>query len=126
MISRAEELLEIHLSEIPDTVWEREHFFHPDRLWRFDFIEDSLKLAIEIQGGTKWGRSRHSYGEGVENDHEKLAEALRLGWRVLYVTTAAVNDGRAKERVRRIVESLRDGRDASWWVKEMNENAENA
>ena len=109
MRSRAEELLEIHLSEIPDTFWEREHFFHPDRLWRFDFIEDSLKLAVEVQGGTKSGKSRHSYGEGVENDHEKLAEALRLGWRVLYVTTAAVNDGRAKERVRRIVESLRRG-----------------
>ena len=114
MISRAEELLEIHLSEIPDTFWEREYKFHPERLWRWDFalMEDGggdrgLKLAVEVQGGTKWGKSRHSYGEGVENDHEKLAEALRLGWRVLYVTTAAVNDGRAKERVRRIVESLR-------------------
>ena len=29
----------------------REHRFHPDRLWRFDYAIPSLRIAIEIDGG---------------------------------------------------------------------------
>jgi hypothetical protein len=56
----------------------REHRFHAERRWRFDFAWPSIKLAVEIEG-----RGRHQTVVGFRNDCEKYNEALRMGWRVL-------------------------------------------
>lgn len=72
----------------------REHKFHPERRWRFDFAWPQHQLAVEVEGGT-WGGGRHTTGAGYEKDCEKYAEALCLGWRVLRVTGTQVKKGQA-------------------------------
>ena len=79
-----------------------EYRFHPVRMWRFDFAYVPQRIAIEVDGGTFVG-GRHSRGPGVENDCEKLAEALLLGWRVLRITPRMVKDGRAVRWVEQLM-----------------------
>jgi very-short-patch-repair endonuclease len=83
---------------VPEPV--REYRFHPKRKWRFDFAWPARLVAVEVEGGTFSG-GRHSRGKGFEADCEKYAEAAILGWRVLRVTTAMVNDGRALDLIER-------------------------
>lgn len=64
------------------------------RKWTFDFAWPSLKLALEVEGGT-WIAGRHSRGAGFARDCEKYNRATLMGWRVLRVTTEMVDDGRA-------------------------------
>ena len=71
-----------------------EFCFHPHRKWRFDFAFPERKFAVEVEGGT-WVNGRHSRGQGFENDTEKYAEALCLGWLVLRVTSGQVANGKA-------------------------------
>ena len=40
----------------------------------------------------------------MENDTEKIATAMLLGWRVLRVTPAQVDDGRAVAWIRELLE----------------------
>lgn len=77
---------------------EREHQFC-DRKWRFDFAWPDRKIAVEVEGGTNWGKSRHSKGEGFERDCAKYNRASRMGWVVLRFSTAMVTDGRAIDEV---------------------------
>ena len=72
----------------------REHRFAPPRRWRFDFAWPSLRLALEIEGGT-WTGGRHVRGRGYERDCEKYNAAALADWTVLRVTTAMLRDGRA-------------------------------
>lgn len=81
----------------------REWHFHETRQWRFDFGWPTRCIAVELEGGT-WNVGRHVRGKGFENDCEKYAEALIAGWRVLRVTTAMVEDGRAIALLRRLFE----------------------
>ena len=69
--------------------FEREYKFHPTRRYRFDFVFEG-KIAVEIQGF-----GRHQRFIGYQNDCERQAEALMLGWRVLQVTPAQVKSGQA-------------------------------
>lgn len=86
---------------------DRDHRFHPTRKWAFDFAWSAPRsyppapIAVEIEGGT-WIQGGHSRGKGYEEDCEKYAEALILGWRVLRVTTDMVEDGRAIALLRRL------------------------
>lgn len=68
----------------------REHKFHPDRKWRFDFAHVATKTAIEIEGGT-WNGGRHTRGSGYSKDCEKYNEAAKLGWCVLRYTAERIN-----------------------------------
>ncbi len=75
-----------------------EHKFHPTRKWRFDFSWEAFQMsvpgctsnvyvprvALEVQGGL-FIQGRHNHGASLRKEHEKLNEAARLGWRVLYV-----------------------------------------
>jgi very-short-patch-repair endonuclease len=61
-----------------------------DRGWRFDFAWPDKKLAVEVEGGTRFGRSRHSKGEGFERDAAKYNRAARDGWIVLRYSTRMV------------------------------------
>lgn len=89
----------------------REVRFHPPRRWRFDFVvkpkwyvEGPLRardcLAVEVEGGT-WVQGRHNRGASFEADAIKYAEALIDGFRVMRVTTAMVDDGRALALIER-------------------------
>jgi very-short-patch-repair endonuclease len=89
--------LQMKASGVPQPV--HEFRFHPVRRWRFDFAWPSLLLAVEVEGGTKWGRSRHSFGEGFDADCEKYNTALLLGWRVLRFSGAMVDNGEALQTI---------------------------
>jgi very-short-patch-repair endonuclease len=60
----------------------REHVFHPERKWRFDFAWPGKKVALECDG------AQHGLIHELRKDNEKLAEAAILGWRVLRVLSA--------------------------------------
>jgi very-short-patch-repair endonuclease len=82
-----------------------EYRFHPVRKWRFDFAYVPQRIAIEVDGGV-FVHGRHSRGVGVENDCEKYAEALVLGWRVLRITPRMIRDGRAVQWVERLLKGI--------------------
>lgn len=73
----------IEHSRLPRPV--REHRFHPDRKWRFDFAWPRYKVALECEGGT-WARGRHTRGSGYRKDLEKYNAAAMMGWLVLRYT----------------------------------------
>jgi hypothetical protein len=113
--SAAETLLAVQLEQagIP---FEREYRFAPPRKWRADFaliraseqwmLDIDIPLAkvppsvlVEIDGGA-FIAGRHSRGTGVEADCEKQSAAAILGYRVIRVTPAQVDDGRALDWIR--------------------------
>jgi very-short-patch-repair endonuclease len=67
----------------------------PGRKWRFDFYFRERDLAIEIEGGTKFGKGRHSHGDGFEGDCRKYNAAAMLGIKVMRFSTAMVRSGEA-------------------------------
>ena len=87
-----------------------EYIFHPSRKWRFDLAWPDCKFAVEIQGGV-YSEGRHTRGRGYTNDCEKLAEAVCLGWRVIYVTTEQIKSGQALAWIERILNPKKDNND---------------
>lgn len=75
--------------QLPQPV--RQHKFHPERKWRFDFSWPTWKVAVELQGGT-FSRGRHSRPLGQAADYEKQRAAVQLGWRVLPFSTKCCDD----------------------------------
>jgi very-short-patch-repair endonuclease len=63
----------------------KEHQFHPERKWKFDFSFPSLMTAIEYEGLMS-EKSRHTTIEGYTGDADKYNAAQQLGWRVLRYT----------------------------------------
>lgn len=82
---------------------EEEHRFHPTRKWRFDFAWPAQMVAAECEGGT-WVGGAHVRGKHFESDCEKYAEATLLGWRVLRVTGRQIEEGKAIQWLRKILE----------------------
>jgi very-short-patch-repair endonuclease len=72
----------------PSIEWLREHRFHPERRWRFDFAHLPSLVAVEIEGVTHYGNrvSRHQTARGFGKDIEKYNAAVEHGWRVLRYT----------------------------------------
>ncbi len=58
-----------------------EYYFHPTRLWRFDWCIPDLKLAVEFEGIIS-EKSRHTTLTGYTGDTKKYNEAVKHGWRV--------------------------------------------
>lgn len=85
---------QIRVHALPEPA--REHAFHPDRKWRFDFAWPALRVALEVEGGT-WSRGRHTRGKGYEADAEKYGAAAAAGWEVVRVTGAQVKSGAARD-----------------------------
>jgi hypothetical protein len=84
----------------------REFVFAAPRKWRADFaVMDNARgadLLIEVDGGS-WSGGRHTTGSGFQADCDKLNEATILGFRVLRVTPAMVDDGRALALIERAI-----------------------
>ena len=71
------------------------------RHFRFDFyFPEKGGLAVEIEGSTRFGLSRHSRGDGFEQDCRKYNAAALAHIRVLRFTTAMVRSGEAIDAVR--------------------------
>lgn len=86
-------LTQIKQVGLPDPV--RQHRFHDDRQWRFDFAWPDYKFAVEVDGGTFSGGG-HVRGKHYESDCHKGCEAVLAGWHVIHVTTDMVQkDGSA-------------------------------
>jgi very-short-patch-repair endonuclease len=100
--SEAEEALALQFRAMRIAV-EREHEFHPQRKWRFDFAIPEKFIAIEIEGGI-WKGGRHTRGSGFAADLEKYEEAQRLGWWVYRCSPEMVKNGRAIETVQMLME----------------------
>lgn len=83
----------------------REYRFHPVRKWRFDFAWPSVRLAVEIHGGT-FVAGRHNRGTGIQGDCEKNNAAVLAGWRVLAYTSQDL-DRRPVQVVEEVREALR-------------------
>lgn len=99
---KGEDFFYLHANGVMrDNMPQREYRFHPTRRWRFDFAWPSIKLAMEIDGGTWAGKSGHNSGAGIARDIEKINEAVILGWRVLRATTNMAKSGEALMLVRR-------------------------
>ena len=100
-MSDAEEALAFQLRAV-GIACEREVTFAPMRRWRFDFLihGPSSHVAVEVDGGT-WSGGRHTTGAGFQADCDKLNEAMLMGYRVLRVTPAMVDDGRALDLIER-------------------------
>jgi very-short-patch-repair endonuclease len=88
-------LLEMHLGELGLT-FRKEHRFHPERKWRFDYLLYPGKVAIEVEGGV-FAQSRHVRGVGYQKDLEKYNHAAIMGFTVLRFSTGQVLDGTARE-----------------------------
>lgn len=101
-LSSGEELFALHCKSY-GLQPEREYHFFMARKWAFDFAWPDRKLAVEIEGGTAFGKSRHSQGEGFANDCRKYNHAVVLGWYVLRFTTAMVTSGEAIDAVRALM-----------------------
>lgn len=87
---QAEEKFASYLNILKVREPEREVVFHPVRKWRFDFAWEDVKVAVEIEGVTKFGGAkkigRHQTPRGVAGDCEKYNAALDLGWVVYRFT----------------------------------------
>ncbi len=93
-ISPIEQLLAVHLKE-KNYRFEQQVRFIPSRRFLADFVIDS-DLMVEVQGGV-YIRGAHTRGTTYESNCEKMALALGLGYRVLWVTSRQVQNGKAIE-----------------------------
>ncbi|MCS6925920.1 MAG: endonuclease domain-containing protein [Candidatus Binatia bacterium] len=88
--------------------WREEFRFHPERRWRVDFAIPARcpVLLVEIDGGAFIG-GRHVRGVGFENDCEKLAEAVSMGYTVLRITPRQIATGKAIDWIVRALSARR-------------------
>ena len=105
--SKLEATMDLHLRVAGITGYKREFVWHPKRKWRADFAwPKPQRILLEVEGGTYSGGS-HVRGEGFEKDCIAYNEATLLGWCVLRVTGAMVNDGRALQVIERALKGAR-------------------
>lgn len=101
--SALEGVLALHMRGVGIPTPEREYQFHEDRKWRFDFAWPDLRLAIEVEGVTFYGKNangtlrlgRHQTAKGFEADAEKYNAAVLDGWSVLRFTNGMIKRGEA-------------------------------
>lgn len=87
-----ERTLDFQLKAHKITGWVRQHKFHPTRRWRLDYYFPAARLGIEIDGGIYAG-GRHSRGQGMERDNEKLNAAALEGIVVMRFGPNQVKNG---------------------------------
>ena len=84
----------------------KEHRFHPERKWRFDYAHLPTKTAIEINGGV-WSGGRHNRGAGYLRDREKVNTAQMLGWKVFELGTGQVTPANVQAIINHVTEVTR-------------------
>lgn len=100
-----EDLFEFHLKAAKVPGWIREHRFHTERRWRFDFAWPSRKIGVEIEGLSSVGKGgRHQRISGYRKDLEKYNAAVLAGWRVLRFTSDQVSKGEALAQLLELME----------------------
>jgi hypothetical protein len=100
--SEGEETLLFHIRQYLLPEPEREYKFLANRKYRFDLAWPDAMIAVEVNGGTAFGKSRHSRGEGIEEDYRKFNRAARMGWAVYHFTTAQVKSAEAIDFLREV------------------------
>lgn len=103
---RLEVLLASHLALAGVAPPVREHRFHGERAWRFDFAWPALMLAAEVEGAT-FKRGRHTRGKGFRADCEKYNAAAIDGWTVLRFDAWMVRRGVALRTIEQAIASRR-------------------
>lgn len=104
-MSKLEELFKLQLrAHKLDSLFVRECLFHPTRKWRFDFSCESMRIAVELQGGVFGKKSGHNSGVGIRSGMEKLNEAQRLGWRVYQFYVDEVKSGQAVLYIKAVID----------------------
>ena len=91
----------------------REHRFHVERRWRFDFADLRRRIAVEVEGQSR-GKSRHMTFEGYRRDCEKYNQAAIAGWCVLRFTKDEIATGaalRTIEQAREVLDDRLEGSD---------------
>lgn len=88
------DLLDFQLRAV-GIVLEREHRFHPTRMWRLDLAEPAKRVAVEVEGFSPATYGRHQRPEGFAKDCEKYAELAIAGWRLIRCTNGQVRSGEA-------------------------------
>ena len=78
---------------------ETEARFHNVRRWKFDRLYRAQMVAVEIDGGV-WSQGRHSRGDGMLKDNEKINTAQTMGYIVLRFTPQQVKDGECWDVIR--------------------------
>jgi very-short-patch-repair endonuclease len=78
-----------------------EHYFHPDRQWRFDWAIVDARIAVEYDGVFR-GKA-HTSIKDVMKDQEKHNEAQLLGWIIIRCNANTVNDESAFAWIQRAV-----------------------
>ena len=131
-MSKLEETLLLHLRAVKLTGFVREYDFAAQHVgpgkgirtrlklaslknWRFDLAFVDLKLAVEVEGITSYGKNgdgsmklgRHQTSKGMEEDLQKYESAMRLGWDVYRCSGAMIKSGRAIETIELLVNRKR-------------------
>ena len=81
--------------------------FFEGRKWRFDFALETLKVAIEIEGGA-FTQGRHTRGAGFIADMEKYNKAAELGWVVLRYTPTQMNQKQTYDQIKIVLNNRRN------------------
>ncbi len=96
--------VQLQAAGLPEPELEYEDW-HPTKGYRFDFAWKEYRVAVEKQGGGHT-KGRHHRQKGYEDDCRRMAEAVILGWRVLYVTPEMIGSGEALTLIKRLLESV--------------------
>lgn len=75
--------------ELPEPA--EQHVFDPRRGWALDFSWPSLRVAVEIEGGT-WNGGRHVRGKGYAQDCAKYNALVLAGWSLLRYTSDMIDN----------------------------------
>lgn len=75
--------------KVKGLVLQEEYRFDEVKKWRFDWAIESLKVAVEFEGGVFQENSGHKTAKHYTKDTNKYNRAAQLGWKVLRFT--AVN-----------------------------------
>lgn len=92
------------------SVGEGQYRFVPGRQYRWDRCWPDRMVAVEVQGGI-WANGAHSRGSGVQRDCLKFSIGAALGWRVLPITDAMLDDGTAIRLIAQALDVPQPGRD---------------
>lgn len=97
--------MQIEINKLPEPA--REHRFHDERKFRFDFAWPDYRLAVECEGGI-WMAGRHTRGAGYTADLEKYNLAAMCGWLVLRFTKTQVQHGIALSMIQAALKLRRE------------------